>query len=99
VHFHDIFLPFDHQTDLLQSFLHWNETSLVRAWLVDNARAEVLFSMAMLAHRAPAVLHEAFPGYQPQAVDPATGLRDPERYPPMTPIREHFPSSLWLRIV
>jgi predicted O-methyltransferase YrrM len=97
VHFHDIFLPFDHQPDLLHTFLHWNETSLVRAFLIGNRSVEVLFSMAMLHHLEPAVLHEAFPGYDPQAIDRATGLRDPRRYPPFQPIAQHFPSSLYLR--
>jgi predicted O-methyltransferase YrrM len=98
VHFHDIFLPFDYQPDLLHTFLHWNETSLVRAYLTGNRGAEVLFSMAMLHHARPEVLHEVFPGYAPQAIDPRTGLRDPRRYPPFEPIGEHFPSSLYLRI-
>jgi methyltransferase family protein len=98
VHFHDIFLPFDHQPDLLDSFLHWNETSLVRAFLTNNRDAEFLFSMAMLHHGRPDALHEVFPGYRPQAIDPATGLRDPRRYPPFAPIAEHFPSSLYFRV-
>ena len=97
VHFHDIFLPFDYQPDLLHTFLHWNETSLVRAFLTGNCGFEVLFSMAMLHHLQPASLHEVFPGYLPQQIDPATGLRDSRRYPPFQPIMHHFPSSLYLR--
>jgi len=98
VHFHDIFLPFDHQPDLLHSFLHWNETSLVRAFLVGNRGVEVLFAMAMLHHVRRESLREVFPGYDPQALDSSTGLRDPRRYPPFQPIAQHFPSSLYLRI-
>nr|MCU0388523.1 class I SAM-dependent methyltransferase [Chitinophagaceae bacterium] len=38
VHIHDIYLPYDYQPDALQSFLHWSETSLLRAFLIFNQK-------------------------------------------------------------
>jgi hypothetical protein len=89
VHFHDIYLPYDYQRDLLQTFLHNNETSLLRAFLIFNARFRILFSLSMLHYDCPAGLREVFPEYRRQS--DRNGLRD-EHFDP----QEHFPSSTWL---
>jgi hypothetical protein len=96
VHFHDIFLPYDHQPDLLRTFLHWSETSLVRAFLIDNQRVRVLFCLSQLHHERPELLGEVFPGYRPERMP--EGLYGRHVRPFAEPAG-HFPSSLLFRIL
>lgn len=95
VHFHDIFLPYDYQRDVCQSFLHWSETSLLRAYLAFNDRVKLLVCMSHLHYDRKEVLREVFPEYEPQA--DANGLR-PESARPFEQSAQHFPSSTWLQI-
>mgnify|MGYP000424237323 FL=1 len=36
VHFHDIFIPYDYNRNTLSTFFHWSETTLLRAFLINN---------------------------------------------------------------
>ncbi len=65
VHFHDINFPFDHQPDLFQTVYQWSEGSLLRAFLTNNCRAEVMLSMSYLSHHAAETLTRTIPGYCP----------------------------------
>jgi hypothetical protein len=94
VHFHDIFFPFDYQRDVLRTFLHWSETSLIRAFLIGNSRVRILFSMSALHYDAPEVLKEVFPAYTRR--DDINGLELPAKKP-FEPLPAHFPSSLYLQ--
>jgi len=91
VHFHDIYFPYDYQQDLLETFLHSNETPFLRAFLAFNDRFSILFSLSHLHYERKKQLKTIFPDYEPQLDQ--WGLRkdpyDPEK---------HFPSSLWLRV-
>ncbi len=94
VHFHDIFLPYDYQRNVLKTFLHWAETSLVRAFLTFNNRVEIVLCLSMLHYDRQGDLREVFPDYDPQSSDEGlvdAGLR------PFEPSPQHFPSSLYLR--
>jgi len=91
VHVHDIFLPYDYQPDVLDTFFHWNETSLVRAFLAFNDRYRILFCMSHLHHSRRAALHAAFPDYRPAMLE--RGLATKGAGP-----GAHFPSSLWLQV-
>ncbi len=95
VHFHDIYLPYDYQRDVLQTFLFWSETSLVRAFLVNNARARQLFCLSHLHYARTAALRDILPEYEPQPDE--RGLRT--KGGAFAETRGHFPSSLYLEIL
>jgi predicted O-methyltransferase YrrM len=92
VHFHDIYLPYDYQRNVLRSFLCWTETSLVRALLVENHRIEVLACLSALHYTCKELLREIFPEYRPQPDQNGLSLPGKEQ-------EGHFPSSLFLRVV
>lgn len=92
VHIHDIFLPYDFQIDALWTLWHWNETALLRAFLVDNRRAEILFCLSHLHYDRQHDLRELFPEYDPLPLKNGL-LIDPFDYG-----GKHFPSSTYLQI-
>ena len=95
VHFHDIFFPYDFQRNILTSYFQWAETSLLRAFLIHNSHAKIIFSMSMLHYDRKEVLKEVFPEYAPQK--DADGLIY-GIYKPFSQIKEHFPASTYLKI-
>ena len=94
VHFHDIHLPYDYPRDVLENFLHFNETSLLHAFLVFNNRIKIVFCMSQLHYERRDALREVFPDYDPQTE--ANGLRN-GKHKPFAAIHEHFPSSIYLQ--
>ena len=96
VHFHDIFLPYDFQRDICQTFLHWAETSLLHAFLINNKRVKIVTCLSHLHYDRRDELREVFPEYNPQT--DINGLcTDKSR--PFEPSVEHFPSSIYLQIL
>ena len=95
VHFHDIFLPYDYQIDVLQTIYHWNETSLLHAFLINNSRVELLFCLSQLHYDRRNELKMIFPEYDPQMN--TNGLVDPN-VKPFDHSPKHFPSSIYLMI-
>ncbi len=95
VHFHDINLPYDYSRTTLQTFLHATETSLLRAFLVFNEHAEIIFCLSHLHYERREVLKEVFPEYDPQA--DSDGLLHPA-YKPFENPPQHFPSSIYIQI-
>ena len=91
VHFHDIFLPYDYQPDVLDSFLHLNETPFLHAFLAFNDRFRILFCLSHLHHARPQALTQVFPEYEP--LQTPDGLRSGFR-----DARQHLPTSLWLEV-
>ena len=95
VHFHDIYLPYDYQRNVLKTFLHWSETSLLRAFLTHNDHVRIIFCLSHLHYEHPDDLSEVFPEYHPQT--DFDGL-----IPTSTRAFEisasHFPSSIYLQI-
>jgi len=96
VHFHDIYLPYDYGPDALETFLHWQETVLLHAFLIGNRNVRVLFSLSQLHCECPKALARTFPEYEPCRTE--DGLFDPSRKPFAEPAG-HFPSSTYLEIV
>jgi hypothetical protein len=88
VHIHDIFFPYLHQRNVLDTLFQWTETALLQALLTNNERLRILFSLSMLHYDAPADLKRVFPEYTP-APDSA-GLADDRT-------GGHFPCSLYLQ--
>jgi predicted O-methyltransferase YrrM len=91
IHFHDIYLPYDYQRDILNPPLFfWTESTLVHAFLIGNRGVRIAASLSMLHYQAPLELQKLIPRYRPEPnVD---GLRT-------TRPNGHFPSSLYLRTV
>ncbi len=90
VHFHDIFLPYDFQRDVLRTYFQWMETSLLRAFLTNNNRARILFCLSLLHYDHPEALREVFPEYVPAA--------DRNGLDPGTTPGAHFPSSIFIEM-
>lgn len=92
VQFHDIYLPYDYDRDVLRTFYPPNETPLIAAFLSCNLRYQILFSLSMLHYGRREEMQRILPEYQPEQdhYGMRVGDYDPAR---------HFPSSLWLRVV
>jgi hypothetical protein len=95
VHFHDIYLPYDYQRDVCETFLHWAETSLLRAFLTFNGNVKIIVCLSHLHYDRQDTLRQVFPEYNPQPH--ANGLR-PEKCKPFAPLSGHFPSSIYIQI-
>ena len=93
VHFHDIYLPYDYSSDSLNSFMHWQETALLHAFLIGNKNARILFSLSQLHYERGEALAEVFPEYRPRP-DDGRGLKNDA-----SKSDDHFPSSTYLEIV
>jgi len=96
VHFHDIYLPYDYQRSVLQTCFHWMETSLLRAFLIHNDRARIIFCQSHLHYDCKEAMKEVFPEYHPQS--DINGIRDIKYKPFEDPNDDHFPSSLYIQI-
>ena len=96
VHFHDIHLPYDYQQDVLTTFYHWSETSLLRAFLINNSRAKIRFCLSQLHHERGDALKRLFPEYSPERF--VGGLVDNSQGP-FSQSRKHFPTSTYIDIL
>ena len=95
VHMHDIFFPFDYTPLTLRTLWHWNETSLLRAYMIHNARIRTLFCMSLMHHDQPDELRKIFPGYDPEPLKDGLCVDvEPMGYP-----RHHFPCSIYLEVL
>jgi hypothetical protein len=92
VHFHDIFLPYDYQIDILYAFFQWSETSLLRAFLINNSKAKIIFCLSQLYYDRETALSEVFPEYNPMTV--VDGLIKE----PRSEWTGHFPASIYIQI-
>jgi predicted O-methyltransferase YrrM len=94
VHFHDIFLPYDYQIDILNAFYQWSETSLLRAFLINNSKAKIIFCLSQLHYDREDALLEVFPNYNPMKL--VAGLEGETRAKGWT---QHFPSSIYIQMI
>ena len=65
VHVHDIFLPGEYPRDWVLGPEHrfWNEQYLLQAYLIGNARTEVVWGSSWMHRRHPEALEKAFGSY------------------------------------
>jgi hypothetical protein len=91
VQFHDIYLPYEYDRDVLRNFTHPNETALIAAFLACNKRYKILFALSMLHYQRRREMQSVLPEYQPES--DWYGMRVGEYDE-----TKHFPSSLWLRV-
>jgi hypothetical protein len=96
VHFHDIHLPYDYQPDVLTTFYHWAETSLLRAFLINNSRAKIRFSLSHFHHERSDTLKQIFPEYSPERF--VGGLVE-NGQGPLSQSQKHFPTSTYIDIL
>ena len=90
VHFHDICFPYDYQPSVERSLFFGAESTLLHAFLIDNARYGIACSLSMLHHTCPEELRSILPDYRPAAMH--YGLYD-------EPVNGgHFPSSTYLLV-
>jgi predicted O-methyltransferase YrrM len=61
VHIHDIFYPFEYPFDWIQEGRSWNESYLLRAFLTDNPRFEILLWNSWLGIKEAAWIQEHSP--------------------------------------
>lgn len=94
VHFHDIFLPYDYPRNVLSSYFQWMETSLLRAFLVNNSKARILFCLSQFHYARPDALKEVFPEYIP-----APGNDGLEPDGALQPETGHYPASIYIEIL
>lgn len=95
VHIHDINFPYDYLPDVLETFLSQSEVSLLRAYLIFNDKASIVFCMSQLHYDCPEVLAEVFPDYRPRLIADGlwnSGSKAFDVFP------EHFPSSIYIQI-
>lgn len=96
IHFHDIYLPYDYQRNILKAFLFSSETTLLRAFLTFNSKFEILFCLSHLHYEKREELLRIFPEYVPQTEE--DGLID-GKYANFGALKEHFPSSIYIQNV
>jgi hypothetical protein len=90
IHIHDIYLPYLYPRHALTNFLRaWQETALVYALLINNARLEVLSCLSALHYDCGERLKRLLSDYRPVASYQGTAVDDEDR-------GQHFPASLWL---
>ena len=91
VQIHDIYLPYDYDREVLENFIHPNETALIAAFLACNTRFKILFSLSMLHYGRRHEVQNILPEYNPES--DWRGMRAGGY-----DHAKHFPSSLWPRV-
>lgn len=90
IHFHDINFPYDFGPNIFSpgDLFFGSESTLLHAYLIDNARCHIAFSLSMLHHARPEVLSSLLPNYQPVKTD--RGINPPGS-------EGRSPSATWLK--
>ncbi len=91
VHVHDIYFPYDYPRDVLRTYFQWMETSLLRAYMINNSHVKILFCLSQLHYDRKEVLREVFPEYSPAADVSGLEVADDAA--------GHFPASIFIQIV
>lgn len=97
VHFDDITLPYDYGPGTLKNYYHSAETSLLRAFLIHNERAEIVFSLRMLYCERLKALVDLLPDFEPGEMT-EQGLY-PDRFRPFDVPPGNRPGAIFIRIL
>jgi predicted O-methyltransferase YrrM len=90
VHFHDIYFPYDYQSSVLHTVVFGGESTLLHAFLINNAQYSIAASMSMLHHACPQAIQEIFKRYRPAPMQYGLHLQPGGA--------DHFPSAMFLRV-
>lgn len=96
VHFHDIYIPYDYKPAVLKSVFDWTETSLLRAFLIHNDRAKIIFCEFHLHCERPDDMKKVFPEYKPRGLN--NGVEDINYRHYQDNSSSHRPSSIFLKM-
>jgi hypothetical protein len=91
VHFHDIYFPYDYQASILSDLFFSVESTLLQAFLINNAQYSIAVSLSMLHHCCPDEMVSLFTNYSPTPME--YGL-----YPKSASPAAHFPSATYLAV-
>lgn len=90
IHFHDIYFPYDYRRNILNGDLFfWGESTLLHAFLINNANVQIKVSLSMVHYEKPEILSQYFNRYEPQNNE--YGLQGKGG--------KHFPCSIFLKTV
>jgi len=84
VHFHDIFFPYDYQSNVLNTLFFWGESTLLHAFLIGNQRFLISASLSMLHHACPDQLGVLLPNYRPALMQEGLRVGDEGDFPTST---------------
>ena len=88
IHFHDIYFPYDYRRNILDGdVFFWGESTLLHAFLINNANVQINVSLSMMHYEKPEVLSKYFARYKPQN----------NNYGLKAKGGEHFPCSIFLK--
>jgi Methyltransferase domain len=90
VHFHDIYFPYDYQSVVLTTLFFGGESTLLHAFLINNAHYSIAASLSMLHHACRQEMQAIFPNYRPAAMHYGLHLEPGGS--------GHFPSSIYLAV-
>ncbi|MBV8903082.1 MAG: class I SAM-dependent methyltransferase [Acidobacteriia bacterium] len=88
VHFHDIYFPYDYQSTVLTTLFFAGESTLLHAFLINNARYWIAACFSMLHHACRQEMQAIFPHYRPAPMHNGLHLEPGGS--------GHFPSSIYL---
>lgn len=73
IHFHDIFLPYDYNSNYLQDHLYfWNENYVVGAFLMFNPSFRVVWPAQLMHRDYPSVMKSTFSWYDAESDNPTS---------------------------
>jgi hypothetical protein len=90
VHIHDNYFPYLYPPDVLESYLAWQESTLLLALLTANPHLEVLCCMSALHDGQVDNLKRLFPDFRPQHLRDGLQTTDNSQ-------KGMFPASIYLR--
>ena len=90
VHFHDIYFPYDYQSNVLSTLFFAGESTLLHAFLIENRRYAIAVSLSMLHHACPQQLQSLLANYRPAAMHYGLDTAESDS--------GHFPSATYLSV-
>jgi len=87
IHFHDIYFPYDYQSQILESNLFFqHESVLLQAFLSFNSKFKLMFSSSMIFHSDLDVFKSTFFDFEPRILQDGLQIA-----------KGHFPTSCFIQ--